>query len=213
MTNTFHTPLDNGEYYFHVEGVELSEELREVLVEQSKQKTLPRWDNIHDKEIVSRFDVRDLPEIYNTIDKVTTHPAFDGCSYVWNAHKPEMKILWEILHPEAHKKVAYIILQGTQPNGFMSPHRDWETMQERRKAVMFLPLTPYSPEKWEPLTFYEDNGHTERVKVEFSPCYVADTRKIHGFENNDNYRAVAAIAFSCGVETLYKLHSKGMLIT
>ena len=73
-----------------------------------------------------------------------------------------------------------------------------------------MPLTPYSSSEWAPLTFYPPEGGT--LPVEFSPCYVAETNKVHGFENNDNYRASVTIAFSCEVETLYTLYTKGMLM-
>jgi len=183
-----------------------------VLVEQSKQDVLPSND-VANPEITGRFDRnRSLEEVYYTINKVCTHPAFDGCAYVSNWYSPELKTLWELIHPEAQKHIAYIILQRSMPHGFMSPHKDWEHFREKRKAVMFLPLTPYSAEEWAPLTFYKEDGNTKVAEVEFSPCYVADTQRVHGYENNHNYRASVAIAFDCGEETLYTLYEQGKLI-
>jgi len=202
------------DYFFHVEGVTLPEELRETLIEQSKAKTsLFHSSQAANPEIIYRFDIsRSVRDVMYTINKIDSCPAVEGTSYVPNWNTPELKILWDMIHPEAQQYIAYIILQGSQPYGFMSPHKDWEHFREYRKAVMFLPLTPYDAEEWAPLTYYNEAGHTKVAEVEWSPCYVADSQKVHGYENNNNYRASAAIAFTCGEATIHTLYEQGKLM-
>lgn len=197
-------------YFFHVDNTELPTNLRKVLIEQSKEPNLPKLEGLANPEVAMSFKARSIEEVHSTMSRVSTSVANDGILYTWNGHKPEMKLLWDIIHPEARNYLGYIILQSCQPYGFMSPHKDWETFGERRKAVMFFPLTPYNEKDWAPLQFYTPEGKT--LSVGYSPCYVADTQMVHGYENNENYRAVAAIAFVCDVETLYNLHLQGKLI-
>lgn len=202
------------DYFFHVEGVTLPEDLRDTLIEQSKiENVSPDMSDAINPEIVFRFDkTRSIEDVLYTINKIDSCPAMEGTSYVANFHTPELKTLWDMIHPEAQEHIAYIILQGSQPYGFMCPHKDWEHFKEIRKAVMFLPLTPYDADEWAPLEYYNEAGHTKVAEVEWSPCYVADTQKVHGYENNGNYRASAAIAFDCGEATIYTLHQQGKLM-
>ena len=197
-------------YFFHVDGIELPVDLRNTLIEQSKESHLPRLEDLARPEVALSFNQRDIGEVHETMHNVSTSVANDGIEYTWNGHQPEMNALYDLIHPEARRHLGYIILQNCQPYGFMSPHKDWETYGERRKAVMFLPLTPYNAEDWAPLKFYPAGGG--ELNVGFSHCYVADTQMVHGYENNEHYRAVAAIAFVCDVETLYTLHEQGKLI-
>lgn len=212
MTNLYHTPAREEGYFFHVDGTELPAELREVLIKQSKLDTAPSWEGDDPtRDVIEQWQTRDLDHVNSVRHIIRTTPANEGIDLIWNGQEPEIRTLYNLIHPEAKKHLSYIILSRCAPNGFMSPHIDYQIYNEPRKAVMFLPLTPYSGEDWAPLTFYPPEGGT--LSVGWSPCYVADTERVHGIENNDKYRASVSIAFACGVETLYTLYTKGMLMS
>ena len=211
MTNSYHTPSREEGYFFHVDGIELPAELREVLIKQSKLDTAPTWwGGMPTRDIIEQWQTRDLDHVNNVRNIIRTTPANEGIDLIWNGEEPEIRTLYNLIHPEAKKHLTYIILARCAADGFMSPHIDKYQYNEPRKAVMFLPLTPYSGHDWAPLTFYPPEGGT--LSVGWSPCYVADTERVHGFENNNNYRASVSIAFACDVETLYTLYAKGMLM-
>lgn len=211
MTNSYPTPSREEGYFFHVEGVELPDELREVLIAQSKLDTKPTWSGDDPtRDVIEQWNTRELCHVLSILDRARDCPSNEGTDLIWNGQEPEMRTLWDMLHPEAKKHVTYIILSRCDANGWMSPHIDKLIYKEPRRAVMFMPLTPYSSSEWAPLTFYPPEGGT--LEVGFSPCYVAETNRVHGFDNNDNYRATVAVAFSCELETLYTLYTKGMLM-
>lgn len=201
-------------YFFHIEGVELSKETRESLVEQAKEELLPNFDKMEDplmREIykLDAPDCRDLDEIHVSINNFESHVVNEGLKFSWNGHTPEAKEIVSLLHPEAVPYLHYMMLQSCKPYGFASPHVD-SMYRDRRNTVIFLPLTPYDKEEFATLNYFLPGGKV--LDVGFSPCYAASTNRIHGYENNHHFRAVVQIAFGAELKTIYNLHQQGKLI-
>lgn len=196
-------------YFFHVEGVELPVELREKLVEISRDPRPPTDQNFANPEIWQDIPTRDIGQVLGVIRDVQESPANEGLNFPWFAHTPEMKRMFDLLHKDALVYLQHVLLQTCEPEGCFSPHID-NMYGEDRKTNMFFPLTPYDEEEWAPLHYYPPNG--EVCSVGFSPCYVGATQKVHGFENNDNHRAVCTFGFSCEIEVLYTLYTEGRLL-